>query len=276
MANHFDARAGFHKTFRPCLWAGIILGACLAAPMSSQATVIASDNAGNYSSWSSGNNQGTGFGAWSFANSTPSGGYSGEYLAHGNGGSAVSSGNGNAWALYSNSSPGNDAQANAIRSFNEGNLTAGQTLGIQMNNGSVGGSVGFSLRDSSHNNIFEFYFNGGANDYTINVSGTAVTTTVPFTASALNLAFTQGSGDSWSFSINGVTYSSSSTGDNLSANDISEIRLFSYGNNNDIFFNNLAITAVPEPIKLALPIFGGLMLAAGLGRRFVFQRAEAV
>ncbi len=145
-----------------------------------------------------------------------------------------------------------------------------------MNNGSVGGSVGFSLRDSSHNNIFEFYFNGGANDYTINVSGTAVTTTVPFTASALNLAFTQGSGDSWSFSINGVTYSSSSTGDNLSANDISEIRLFSYGNNNDIFFNNLAITAVPEPIKLALPIFGGLMLAAGLGRRFVFQRAEAV
>ena len=33
---------------------------------------------------------------------------------------------------------------------------------------------------------------------------------------------------------------------------------------------------VPEPINLALPIFGGPVVTAGLARRFVSRRAEVV
>jgi hypothetical protein len=47
-----------------------------------------------------------------------------------------------------------------------------------------------------------------------------------------------------------------------------------YDNNNGNNYSATFIVAVPEPIKLALTIFGGLMLTAGLARRFVLQRAN--
>ncbi len=37
----------------------------------------------------------------------------------------------------------------------------------------------------------------------------------------------------------------------------------------------LDITAVPEPVTIALPIFGGLMLAIGLVRRFISRKNES-
>jgi uncharacterized membrane protein YphA (DoxX/SURF4 family) len=37
----------------------------------------------------------------------------------------------------------------------------------------------------------------------------------------------------------------------------------------------LNITAVPEPVTIALPIFGGLMLAIGLVRRFISRKNES-
>jgi hypothetical protein len=39
---------------------------------------------------------------------------------------------------------------------------------------------------------------------------------------------------------------------------------------------SLDITAVPEPVKIALPIFGGLLLTTSLVRRFVSQRQASV
>ena len=44
------------------------------------------------------------------------------------------------------------------------------------------------------------------------------------------------------------------------------------------FYNNFSftITEVPEPIMLALPLFGGLVLTTGLARRFRSRRAEPV
>jgi hypothetical protein len=35
---------------------------------------------------------------------------------------------------------------------------------------------------------------------------------------------------------------------------------------------NLAIEAVPEPVTMALPIFGALVLTTGLVRRFISRR----
>jgi len=45
-------------------------------------------------------------------------------------------------------------------------------------------------------------------------------------------------------------------------------------NNNNNYSATFDVTAVPEPVTLALPIFGGLMVTAGLARRFVFRTAE--
>ena len=36
------------------------------------------------------------------------------------------------------------------------------------------------------------------------------------------------------------------------------------------------VNVVPEPITLALPIFGGLVLTAGLARRFITRRAGSI
>jgi hypothetical protein len=52
------------------------------------------------------------------------------------------------------------------------------------------------------------------------------------------------------------------------------------GNGDTGYYNNSGynftfyITAVPEPINLALPLFGGLMLTAGLARRFVSKPSQ--
>jgi hypothetical protein len=39
---------------------------------------------------------------------------------------------------------------------------------------------------------------------------------------------------------------------------------------------NLAIEAVPEPVTMALPIFGALVLTTGLVRRFISRRTDRV
>ena len=268
----------------------LILGACLVAPMVGHASLAASDNAGNYTtSWNSGDNHGSGFGSWSFDN-TSNGGSAGEYLATGNNGNSQINSSGNAWGMYANGS--STAQANAIRPFTGGALAVGQTLSFSMDNGFINSSsdnsgglagvVGVSLRNSSPVNIFELYFTGGTIDYTLNINGNSVTTSVGFTSTGLNLAFTQGSGNAWTFGITPVggsttTYTSAGTGDYLASSDIDEIRFFTQGTGSasggthDSFFNNLSITAVPEPITIALPIFGGIFGVVSL-RRYLSQR----
>lgn len=238
-------------------------------------TVVASDNAGNYTSWPQAANNGTGFGNWSYNNTIPNGGFSGQFL----GASCnINSGSGNAFGFYANSAASAEAQATAP--FSEGSLTANQTFSIQMQNNGItddGGQVGFSLQDSSGDNIFQFYFNGGQSDYYLNVytaeaTPVQISTGVGYTSGAMTLDFTQGSGDAWSFSFYEgstleTTLNSSGTGDSLWANTISQADLYSLnggstrtmGDNGNLFFNNLQITApVPEPSTLALCGISGL------------------
>jgi hypothetical protein len=269
-------------TLKTYLTAGIALSILgLAKPGWSQ-TIIASDNAGNYSDWSSGSTGGTGFGSWSFNDVTPNGGYSGQFLgSSGTGG--IDSGSGNSFGMYANS--GASAEAQASRTFTGGSLTADQTFSIQMLNGNVtddGGQVGFSLQDSSADNLFQFYFAGGGSDYQLNVGGSQIDTGVGYTSGPLTLDFTQGTGNAWSFSIyEGSTLtaslSSTSTGDLLSDDDISQLDLYTLnggssrtlGDNSNLYFNNLEIEtqAVPEPASAALFVVGGLATFFVMRRR---------
>ena len=137
--------------------------------------------------------------------------------------------------------------------------------------GDTGGQIGFNLQNSSGNNIFQFYFNGGASDYYINVwtgiaAGIQIDAGVGYTSSPLTLDYSQGSGNSWAFSIlQGntllATLTSASTGDSIWQNGISQVDLFSLnggnlGNQNDnAFFNNLMVTT-PEPSTMVLGASG--------------------
>ena len=249
-----------------------------------QAQVInASDNAGNYSSWPQTANNGSGFGNWSFNNTTPNGGYSGEFLgtSYTSAGGGINSGSGNAFGFYANG--GASAEAQAILPFLSGSLTANQAFSIEMQDQNItddGGQVGFSLQDSSGNNLFQFYFSGGQSQYLVNVGGTQVNTGVGYTADPLTLSFEQGAGDAWSFSISEggtleATLDSTSTGDLLSANDISQANLFSLnggsartlGDNDNLYFNNPTVTTTPEPSTLALGGMSGLAAVLFIRRR---------
>jgi hypothetical protein len=256
------------------------------ATLSAQAQLtLASDNAGNYSSWPQTANNGAGFGSWSFNNPTPNGGYAGEFLggSYTSNGGGINSGNGNAFGFYANS--GNYAEAQALTTFSAGALTAGETFSVQMQNhyiGDAGGQEGFSLQNSSGNNLIQFYFNGGASDYYLSIwtaiaTPVQVDTGVNYTSGPLTLNYTQGAGTAWSFAIlEGATtvgaLSSASTGDALWQNSVSQVNLYSLnggdsGNQNDnVYFNNLSVTA-PEPTTLALSGLSALALLALRHRR---------
>ena len=272
-------------TLKTYLTAGVALSIVgLAKPGLAQ-TTIASDNAATYttSTWTTGSTGGTGFGAWSL-NNNGNGGSAGQFVfssADANG--SIDSANGNAFGMFANGAA--SAEAQALRTFSEGSLTANQTFSIQMLNGDVtddGGQVGFSLQGSSADNLFQFYFAGGSSDYQLNVGGSAIDTGVGFTTGPLTLDFNQGAGDAWSFSISeGSTleaeFSSASTGLSLADNDISQLDLVNLnggssrtmGDNGNVYFNNMAITtqAVPEPANAALFAIGGLAMFWATRRR---------
>ena len=152
-----------------------------------------------------------------------------------------------------------------------------------MQNGNItdnGGQVGFNLRNSSGNNIFQFYFNGGQSDYYINVwtsigTGVQVDTGIGYSSGPLTLDYSQGAGDAWSFALYEgstlmTTLSSASTSDSIWQNSISQVDLFSLnggaartlGDNSNLFFNSPMITSVPEPSSIMLGLSGlGLLLA---------------
>jgi len=258
-----------------------------AATLGAQAQItVASDNTGNYSAWPQTANNGTGFGNWSFNNTTPNGGYSGEFLGSsytGNGG-GLNSGNGSAFGFYANS--GTYAAANATAPFAAGSLTTGQTFSVQYQNdniGDTGGLEGFNLQNSSGNELFQFYFIGGLTDYYIKVwtssgSGVQLDTTVGYTSSPLTLDYTQGGAGAWTFSLlegstTEATLTSASTGDSIWQNGVSQVDLYNQnggdlGNQNDNnYFNNLQITSAPEPGTVALGVLSGLVLLALRRRR---------
>ncbi len=245
-------------------------------PVTSFAQTIALDSAQNYSSgnWPApAPNNGFGFGNWSFNNTTPNGGFSGQFFGSSGG---IDSANGNSFGFYANS--GANAQSTVLRPFSSV-LTSYQTFSIKMQNGNVtdnGGQVGFNLQDNSGNNIFTFSFLGGGANYQIKLwqnpsSFTQVDTGVGFNGGGLTLSLTEGNGNNWSFAITTgsgtTTLTSGGTGDMLDANNISQVQMFNLnggasrtlGDNANLYFNNLQV--VPEPGTLALL---GTSLAAGI------------
>jgi hypothetical protein len=127
------------------------LSACLivsSGATTASAASLASDNAGNYTTWSNGDNLGTGFGPWDLQQlgNNNSNAFAGQFLAgSGNGdlnfiGSAP---NNRAWGLYANdnsidSSASDTLESSAaFRSFTGGGLAVGQSFVVRMEHGNI-------------------------------------------------------------------------------------------------------------------------------------------
>jgi PEP-CTERM motif-containing protein len=253
----------------------VIAVVTMAVSLSASAASYGNDNAGNYTSWTSGSNQGVGLGAWAFSNtgtSSESGEFLGDSTANGSGGHlGINSSNGDAWGLYGN----NGQTASAVRPFT-GALSIGQSVSITWENGFVqtGGTEGLGLQDSEGDNLLELFFVGGNGAYTLyNGTTTNGNTGIGFTDTGLVATFTLASSTTMNVTVTGTNGNSASYSTNGIALEsqtdmsVAQIRFFnanggSGGSQND-FYNNLV---VPEPSTITL-VGVGLLGALGLIRR---------
>jgi len=206
---------------------------------------FATDNASNsaYSDgWTSGDNGGSGFAAWSLSIPAANAGvFIGNPATNGMGTTGIGT---TAFGLFS--SANNSGYVSATRDFNTG-LQVGDTLKFNwaMNYDSSGGAKGFDLKTSTGANVFNVN-NASSSTNTINAGGVASTMggygTIPMTVTVARTT------NGYSFSMTSRTNSSVVFNTNLATTSvISRINLYE-GNQGDslnqrnIYFNNFSIS----------------------------------
>jgi hypothetical protein len=200
----------------------------------------AMDSAVNYSTWSNGFNEGTGFGAWSFVEVAN---FSGHFLATNNDTCQLTKPAFGMWAHTENT-------AEVFRPFSPA-LAVGDTFSIAIDNGSIdnGHSSGIGLQTAEGDNLWEFYFVGG--EFTYKMNGGA--TDIGWTADGLTIEFTLTSATTYRAVITPLggsarTYSGSFSG------AIARFHAWHYsatgGEDHNFYFNDLKITSqTPGDLK---------------------------
>ena len=145
-----------------------------------------------------------------------------------------------------------------------------------------GKSIIFSLSVSGYQNLILTYAtvrtSTGFTDQNWLYSNDGTTFTSFSTINGSSIPTPSGSITSSSYAVETVNFSSITALNNDSLIYI-ELTLSGGTGVSDRFDNiqfNADLSPVPEPITLALPIFGGLVLTTGLVRHFVSRRAECV
>jgi hypothetical protein len=220
--------------------------------------------ANNTNNWVTGDNGGTGFGAWTLignGNSSQTGFFMGSSAGNGNGSSGNINTAGRSWGMYANSGQ----TASAIRPLTGGSLLVGQTITLSIDNGflDTGSSEGFGLQTSGGTNRMEFFFTGGNGSYTLADNTGNHATGIGFTTDGLSFAFTLTGADTYSLNVTpngGSTSNFTGTLEGVAGTGIDQLRLFDFngGNNQGSagdFYANLL--TVPEPSTW---VAGGLTL----------------
>jgi alpha-amylase len=227
---------------------------------------VAFDNAANYSSWTSGQNAGYGFGPWKFEGG---GQYEGFIL---NPSGSIDT-DGESWALYANGS--GNPYAYAWRGFSNA-LSIGEVFGVQFANsaGVSTGSMGFCLQNNNTASLagsasvpapivtnaptrFAFYYAGGQADYTIWDANGANDTGLPYTANGVTLRFSLLTPDTYKLTVLSATTSTvlaNWTGP-LAGTPGSPIQMFAAfnigtGSYQNAYFNNLEIFAAGPVVTI--------------------------
>ncbi len=262
---------------KTCITALVLV---LSLAIGSTASLIASDNGGNYAGWGTdGQNGGSGFGSWTFK-TFASAGFAGFYMDTGTPG--VSN-----WAMYANQANlGGSPQSVAFRDFTGGSLSVGQTFSVRFYNTGVdygGGSVGLTLRtgnitngvaDYNNGSRFEFSFLQGATNYYIYDSAGTFHTAIPWQNTGLDLSLTLTSADTYDIQIVqlGTGTTNLFTGRTLSGTSGNGLDSFALYNRfagpdadqGNIRWNNLEV--IPEPSVMYM-ILSGISVAGLLALR---------
>jgi hypothetical protein len=234
------------------------------------AAATAYDTSANYTGgWGTATspNLGSGFGAWSFVDNDGGGSapYAGTYLdlaSYLNPDTVLTAGS--SWGVYANGAA--NAFINITRAFNTGGGSASlvdQTFSVAFNSSGIGGTgqsaglivgTAFSLS----------YAGGGPDNMTLSVDGgaaNAIPVSYAQMAAGINVALTvtgplNSSSEGYQLVISPFAggpalYSASGTFDS-SAYNTASFTLADANTANNQYFNNLSITAVPEPSSLML------------------------
>ncbi|MGC9261349.1 MAG: hypothetical protein ACP5I8_14885 [Phycisphaerae bacterium] len=262
------------------------------------AALVASDNAGNYTSgqWTGSNtayDQGTGFQTWRISQS----GTSGLFLANpsdnkGGPNDIVPPSGSNIWGVYANANNNNGGSIQIDRSFTNaadtgvGKLDPGETFSIALSSDGVsnGGAIGFNLQSSGSTSgyLFQMIFAGGSSYMQINdgsVSTPYTLSSVPFSdfgtlsgdnggivANITIGSAVAGGGYNYSLTVTnaaGTTTYQTVSGRQTSAGAINQFQVFDSNAGSNLYFNNIAV-AVPTPATAGLVLAGGIGLAAVL------------
>ena len=254
-----------------------------------RAALVATDNAGNYTSseWTGSNtayDQGTGFQSWSITQS----GTSGLFLAspsNNSGGpnNIVPPSGSNIWGVYANSggSIQIDRRFTNAADTGLGKLDPGQTFSIALSSDGVGngGSIGFNLQSTGDTSqyLFQMIFVGNTSDMQINDgSGSYTLSSVPFSdfgtfsgdkggivANITIGSAVAGGGYNYSLAVTnaaGTTTYQTVSGRKTSAGQINQFQVFDSNAGPNLYFNNIAV-AVPAPATVGLVLAGGIGLA---------------
>jgi len=148
----------------------------------------------------------------------------------------------------------------------------GQTIQVDIENGFIssgGPSVGFGIQNAVGTNLWEFYFAGGDQGYSLHDAAGVTTNTLGFTANGLRITFTLTSSNTYSATIvtpttGGSTYTFTGTLITPASGTQVPAQLHFWNANAgdgcagsgctpyDYFFNNLFVGGVPETASVAL------------------------
>lgn len=244
----------------------LLLASITALGATSAFALNASDNASNYGgSWNDGNTGGSGFGAWDLTDNNNNGTdvFSGYLIQDSTSGAGNLNVSGVSFGIYANPAT---AFATAKRSFNSALVLNDQfsfNFGVQNDNG----NKGFTIRNDSDQEVFGFNIGNGANvntAFTDNSSSTvydfgggdavlqAVITVIDDSVGSSQLSYSISRVSS--SGTQGVLYSGTVIG---ITGAIDNFTFYNSGTENgaaanNLYFNSLDVTSVPEPGTYAL------------------------
>jgi hypothetical protein len=242
--------------------------------------LTANDDASAYGSgWATGSNFGSGLTAWTLGENNDSTSlFAGSFIGDSSAGAAdINTGTSQSFGLYANP---NTAFSTATRGF-ASNLASNDRFTVDLALNFDNGSKGFNLRNGT-TNVIGFDVGGGARintDFTDNVTAAtydyggnamlkAVIQVIDATSLSYEISRTSGEG------TQGVLYSGTVTGITDGIDNV-EFYVSNTDNGdaeNNLYFNSLAVTNVPEPAHASLLIAVVGLSVVCLIRRRKFAR----